>query len=451
MVSASQNDDVTSTTIDNDGSNTGATAAAATCPTTAPVAMPMPIPIPTATKPKAAVYNPKKPKWWNRLGNNGRDATKSQKKAMRRVLDGHDGNGSSSSNNNKDTEGQHQQEAPRPQLKEGGMRLPAVPYGSTLDWDSVFPAPPESASGTREIWLELGFGRGENLQALLESRFRREAAAAAAKEDARPQTPTRFCLVGAEVSGVGIGCLCKRIDRLRQQQQQQQSLPEPNRSGNAGESDDYVLYRPELDPYSEPSQNETGTNHHATRENDNPPTEEEPITTECRGGSSPTERLGRYYGDRLRIHTGDGYKLLPKIPDGSLSAILITFPDPFPKESDVDYRLVQQQTLVECHRLLRNRDSGGGSHGRLFLATDHDGYHEWCHKTMAEANNNNNNNGDGGADDPQRQRGPLFRPVEPCPYRMGWLPAISRYEQKGWDEGRSTKLSCWEAVAPSQA
>ena len=40
----------------------------------------------------------------------------------------------------------------------------------------------------------------------------------------------------------------------------------------------------------------------------------------------------------------------------------------------------------------------------------------------------------------------LFRLIEPCPDRSEWLPAVSRYERKGLEEGRSTKLSCWMAI-----
>jgi hypothetical protein len=94
-------------------------------------------------------YNPRKPKWWKALA--GR-ATKSQKRAIRSVLD------------------------------DRGLRLPEVPFGSTLDWNNVFPPASVVVDAThetddeackeqnheqqRDIWLELGFGRGENLLAL---------------------------------------------------------------------------------------------------------------------------------------------------------------------------------------------------------------------------------------------------------------------------------------------
>ncbi len=323
------------------------------------------------------VYNPKKPKWWTRLGNNRRDATKSQKRAMRMILDGEGTSDDTSS-------------TPR-----SGLRLPQIPYGSKLDWEEIFP---NSVDDKRDIWLELGFGRGENLQALLESKLWNES------KTPNDMESNTFYLVGAEVSGVGIGCLCKRIQQLRKLQ-----------DGEKQEFEDhYSLYRPEMDPYS------------SSDENDNFSREIKSLSIEER------HKLATEYSNRLRIHTGDGYKLLPKLPDGSLSAILVTFPDPFPKDTDVNYRLVQHQTLIECHRILRKES------GRLFLATDHDGYHEWCHKVMDEVNGNKQE----GAPLPP----PLFKIEEPCPNRMKWLPAVSRYEQKGWDEGRSTKLTCWLAM-----
>jgi len=71
---------------------------------------------------------------------------------------------------------------------------------------------------------------------------------------------------------------------------------------------------------------------------------------------------------------------------------------------------------------------------------------------MGSAIDNNNDNNDDENNDDENNGGNhddkrvAFRLVEPCPDRSEWLPAISRYEQKGWDEGRTTKLSCWEAI-----
>ena len=389
------------------------------------------------------------------MGNNGRDATKSQKRAIRKVLDG-------TTTSTTPTTGNHPSGTTAP-----GLRLPPVPYGSKLDWDEVFPGSQEE---DRDIWLELGFGRGENLQALLESKLSEESTTvrgnhpteggndgAAATADVWNAGRKKFYLVGAEVSGVGIGCLCKRIE---QQQQQKQKLQRQHQ-----ETDDpgFVLYRPNMDPYSSQS-GEQG--HHdgegANGGSDNSNTRGDRGNDFGRNAAPAFD--GSYYGDRLRIHAGDGYKLLPKLPDDSLSAILVTFPDPFPKDTDVNYRLIQHQTLIECHRILRkqichtessssssssssnnnnNNNNNKTRGGRLFLATDHDGYHEWCHRTMCEVNRTAARQHE---EDPSSSAPMLFEPEEPCPDRMEWLPAVSRYEQKGWDEGRSTKLSCWTAI-----
>ena len=154
---------------------------------------------------------------------------------------------------------------------------------------------------------------------------------------------------------------------------------------------------------------------------------------------------------------------MPKIPADTLAAILIPFPDPFEKEKDITYRLVQRRTLLECHRVLRKKHNNECDDiydgGLLFLATDHDGYHDWCHRMIDDVNKSNvsNNNtaiedsDDGGGETPTINNKTdtsslLFRLIEPCPDRSEWLPAVSRYERKGLEEGRSTKLSCWMAI-----
>jgi tRNA G46 methylase TrmB len=103
--------------------------------------------------------------------------------------------------------------------------------------------------------------------------------------------------------------------------------------------------------------------------------------------------------------------------------VLVTFPDPFPKEPQKEWRVVQTHTVLEIHRVLRES-------GLFFLATDHDGYNDWSHTVMDEIN-------------AEKQ---FFQKLEPCPDRAEWLPAISTYEQKGWDEGRQTRLNCWQAL-----
>ncbi|OEU09032.1 hypothetical protein FRACYDRAFT_249377 [Fragilariopsis cylindrus CCMP1102] len=421
-------------------------------------------------------YNPRKPKWWNKLGNNGRGATKAQKRCMKKILDGdgidNDNNDSGNGNDNGD------------EVVTGGLtlklklRLPTVEYGSKLNWDDVFDADTDTENGLdnngdddnknnnkdkdRDIWLELGFGRGENVSSLLDLNLFN-------KENNKSKS-NNFYLVGAEVSSIGIGCLCRRID----EQFNNNNNNNDNRiidKNDVADNDDndkgYVLYHPELDPYY----------HHDGI------TDKEVVVDECSNtNTKEKEKEKNQWNSRrrdaifdhvdynyslqklllqnhFRIHTGDGYKLLFKIPTNTLANILITFPDPFEKLNDTQYRLVQKQTLLECYRILRKNtttsnaddDDNGTNNGLLFLATDHEGYYDWCHQMIYEVNNDNNENGNDNDNDDDNDIVPgqlplLFRLVEPCPNRKKWLPAISRYEQKGWTEGRSTKLSCWQVV-----
>merc|ERR1712070_765980 len=127
----------------------------------------------------------------------------------------------------------------------------------------------------------------------------------------------------------------KRIEQLQNESQQK---------NNNVCDDHFVLYRPEMDPYSSEARgNATPIASREKVESCDTTTNDNQIIPWKEQRTS----LANSYKGRFRIHTGDGYKLLPKLPDGSLSAILITFPDPFPKESDVNYRLVQHQTLLE--------------------------------------------------------------------------------------------------------
>lgn len=124
----------------------------------------------------------------------------------------------------------------------------------------------------------------------------------------------------------------------------------------------------------------------------------------------------------VRIYHGNGMKLLRSIPTSSLSAVLLTFPDPFPHESHREFRLLQVSNASDFYRVLNK------SEGRLYLATDHVGYFEWCLSVMKQCRD-------------------MFTRVLPVPDRSNWLPVISKYEQKGYDEGRETRLACWQVVA----
>jgi tRNA G46 methylase TrmB len=476
-------------------------------------------------------YNPRKPKWWNKLGNNGRGATKAQKRCMRKILDGDNNNNGNGTNGTDDstTEAGTAAAAAAAAADGGGgglklkLRLPTVEYGSKLNWDDVFDDAADNDNGndngddtsndngddnkessTRDIWLELGFGRGENISSLLDLKLLNPNNNNNNKNTS--SNSNNFYLIGAEVSSIGIGCLCKRIDQRFNNNKNKiknnnntdtidKKDVDVNDSDNANDQG-YVLYQPQLDPYSnhhnedEDEVDEDGkviVDEHNNNNNNNNNNEKEKekekeknqYNNEISDNVHDDHELSlqlKLLQNHFRIHTGDGYKLLFKIPTDSLANILITFPDPFEKNNDTQYRLIQKQTLLECYRILRknnnnnnNNSSNSNSNsnddnknynGLLYLATDHDGYYDWCHQMIYEVNNNHNindnGNGNGNDDNSNDNDGndtvrsqpqiPLFRLIEPCPNRKNWLPAISRYEQKGWTEGRSTKLSCWQVV-----
>jgi tRNA G46 methylase TrmB len=256
-------------------------------------------------------YNPKKPKWWKSVAGN---PTKGQKRATQDVL-----------NTN---------------------RIENVPYGEFIEWSNIFPT-------KNDIWLEIGFGTGENLLALAH-RKRNEP----------------ISIVGAEIHKPGIGIACKRI---------QQGMKRKK-------------FWTEYETFSMDD------------------------ALDCDSDDVEWENPYRNLG----IYPGDGIKLLPYIPLSSLAVVLITFPDPFPKESQAEWRVVQIRTLLQVHRVLQEN-------GRFFLATDHDGFYEWSHFVMEALN----------------KEKAFFQKLEQYPDRSEWLPVISKYERKGWDEGRQTKLTCW--------
>lgn len=124
----------------------------------------------------------------------------------------------------------------------------------------------------------------------------------------------------------------------------------------------------------------------------------------------------------VRILQGDGIKLLSHLPCKYLDAILITFPDPWPKEGHSHWRVVQPNVLEEMHRVLK-------CSGRVYVATDAECFNDWTRDIFTK----------------EASKGD-WQEVTPCPDRSTWLPIVSYYEQKGIDEGRHTMLQCWERV-----
>jgi len=344
-------------------------------------------------------YDGKKPKWWKQLY--GRRATKGQRRAMTC-------------------------------LEEQHYKLPKLPYGETIDWDMVFPIKDEEEqeSSKKEIWLELGFGNGENL--LVNSQFHQSK---------------NIGFVGAEVCQPGVGVAMKRMYEAIQ-------------CGSYWS--DYNLYTLDKDPHHDINVIVSASDN-AQCENNKRQAQQQQEDAKTNATISTSKILCPY--DNIRIYPGDGIKLLPSIPSCSISTLLVTFPDPFPKSNHKKHRLIQVHTLQEMHRVLTKTSPVG----RLFIATDHEGYFEWCldifdllnstcsSSTGAERNDSKTNRKDIHGKDKYAiandnncdllTNGTKFCRILNVPDRSTWLPAISKYEQKGWNEGRKTMLQCWEVVS----
>lgn len=279
-------------------------------------------------------YKNRKPRWWIQLS---RKASKAQRRAIN-------------------------------DMKEFILANP--PYGNLIDLNSAFQwKTPEIPS----VWLEIGFGAGDNLLRLAEQY-------------------TDKAFIGAEIHKPGIGKIMQKI-----------KYGTENKCYWNGS----LLYSTDIDPDFKQSESDNNICAATNAEN-------EAIMVE-----NPYSNL--------RIYQGDGVRLLSNIPSGTLEAVLVTNPDPFPREGQEEWRLFQVHTLREIRRVLVPT-------GQLYLATDHEGFFSWSHEIMSVAND----------------REAIFEIVHPTPSRKLWLPVVSEYEQRGWDSGRRTLLSCWEAVSSSR-
>lgn len=294
-------------------------------------------------------YTCKKPIWWKRQS--GKGASKGQRRAMN-----------------------------HPDMQRFKLEKPSI-YGSKLQWNQVFDIDTTTTMNShdsKEIWLELGFGLGDNLLCLA----------------SQPTQQSRY-YVGAEVHTAGIGTIFSRMHSGIQQHRYW---------------DGYTLFGvgDETKARLAPAAAATIPN-----------------------ASTTTEILSDLY-NHVRIYMGDGTKLLHSIPDQSVAAVLVTFPDPFPQNHQQHWRLLQLEILSELRRVLT---------GRLYLATDHQGYHDWSHQQVQTFNCRQRDDDCG----TERPAAAVFGLVEPTPDRAFWLPVVSKYEQTGRNEGQTTWLSCWEA------
>lgn len=74
--------------------------------------------------------------------------------------------------------------------------------------------------------------------------------------------------------------------------------------------------------------------------------------------------------DNVRICAGDARPILESLPDASLDAVFVLFPDPWPKARHHKRRFIQSDTLAEIARALKPG-------GRLRFATDWRDYAAW--------------------------------------------------------------------------
>jgi tRNA (guanine-N(7)-)-methyltransferase len=137
--------------------------------------------------------------------------------------------------------------------------------------------------------------------------------------------------------------------------------------------------------------------------------------------------------ENVRIYPGDGVKLIGMLPRMSLNAVYLTFPDPWPKEDDHCWRVIQDESVRSIGRVLKPG-------GCFYLATDSTCFYDWTMEIFQRAQSDRRceNLGDG-----PKTSIVQWEKVLPCPNRDDWLPVVSKYEEKGIVEGRNTMLQCW--------
>lgn len=120
--------------------------------------------------------------------------------------------------------------------------------------------------------------------------------------------------------------------------------------------------------------------------------------------------------ENVRLFTDDALKLLVALPDASVDAVYLLYPDPWPKTRHHKRRFVSATTLAELARVIRPG-------GTFFFATDIEDYANW---TLAHI---------------VRTSHFRFKPEAPGAWHLpypGW--EATRYEQKARREGRMTSF-----------
>jgi tRNA G46 methylase TrmB len=363
-----------------------------------------------AVGPDASVrYDRRKPKWWKQRV--GRYVTKSQRRALEAMQE---------------------------------YRFGKPPHGHVLDFDAMFAnsgnppdatpqdgdicalsVPTATALTRRRIWMEIGFGKGDNLLCLAE------------------RNP-HIGFVGAEVHPSSVA-IC--LQRMQASVERREFWSE------------YELYDDKTndDPCLCPciSEQNLGCGERASvvkpldqaaivydasrlREESSPDSLIDAANQQPEAGRESDSPASTLPYQNVRVYGGDAIVLLENcVESGSLDAILITFPDPFP--SDKPHRILQVHTVETMYRTLATR-------GRLYVATDHPIFYEWSLRTMERWNALQQELQSSSDSAPSSSRTLQRRKMTPIlgVNRIQWLPVVSRYERKGWDEGRTTHLACWE-------
>jgi tRNA (guanine-N7-)-methyltransferase len=83
------------------------------------------------------------------------------------------------------------------------------------------------------------------------------------------------------------------------------------------------------------------------------------------------EKLGN-----VRLHMGDAREVIPRLPEQSLAAFYLLFPDPWPKARHHKRRFVNPRNLTQIARVLRQG-------GELRIATDIMDYARWTLEHLA--------------------------------------------------------------------
>jgi tRNA (guanine-N7-)-methyltransferase len=79
----------------------------------------------------------------------------------------------------------------------------------------------------------------------------------------------------------------------------------------------------------------------------------------------------------IRIVKDDARLLLARLPNQSIGRIYVLFPDPWPKKRHHKRRIIQNEAVRMCLRILQPG-------GLLVMATDDEEYAHWIQNTMAE-------------------------------------------------------------------